>query len=568
MFPDKFMSHQGEFGIPFGAGLSFWVRYDGSCPGENGTDVIIEQQTRIVIGQDKSGNDLYEVRQILQGDLETKFMTDLGPPGGVDPIQPGSIGMTRPGDNSTRAHTSWGTGIAGGSYGGRMDSASLVERQQAFEMWHRNCFTLKQTIGSDGIFPYLTEEQWLARDDFRIVFNSIATNPDLVSDPEDIAQYGVHIFTDDVPFKELDAQENKYSPALHCVPDKMVGGFQYGIYDPDDPDDEQQFFVMYDFKDYYFEEVGMNIGSGAVGSNTQTDTDPSCDVLFQASPGEDFPAVQAIAFSYLLPAPASLPFSTDLGFACPANSWSITLGELDQNFQIASNGLECEEQDIGDFCKSVSLCHGPKDIITPVAYGAIGNTSCVFRGYRSVFEDHPCRNCLFIQGVFKQTRNDFLDIVGAYSVQLSNPGDAVFASASYQTFTGTAYDQIDFYETFYSLDVGRVFFGSDGQDPNPPTSYSSADEQRIYFENFSDPLGPPFNCDCLSPTVQVLNYGRVDSFGQNFAFYTGSSWVKKTPGYQSAGFYAAPTFGIVSGGGELVNNGENRSVGDPQFIYS
>ena len=92
MFPDKFMSHEGEFGIG-DAGLSFWVKYEGTCPGENGKDVIIEQETRILLGQDEDGNDVYEVRQILQGDLETKFMTDLGPSSGSPtvPIAPGLL---------------------------------------------------------------------------------------------------------------------------------------------------------------------------------------------------------------------------------------------------------------------------------------------------------------------------------------------------------------------------------------------------------------------------------------------------------------------------------------------
>lgn len=562
MFPDKFMAHEGEYGVG-DAGRSFWVRYFGTCPGENGKDVIIEQETGIITGQDEDGNDEYEVRQILQGDLNTKFMTDLGPGGPAQDIPPGTPGMTRPGDNKTRPYTFY-LGSAG--YGGQMDSLSLNTRERSFEMFHRNCFKLKETFSPDGDRPYLTETEWLAREDFRIVFLSTATNPDLVSEPEDVAQYGVHIFTDDVPFQELDCVPNKYSPALHCIPHEVVGGFRYSLL-PDTP--EQEIFVLYDYKDYYFEEVGMNINQGSAGTEPVERVDFPCDITYTAEEGGTFPAVQAIATGYLVPE-ATLPFDLTRRFACPADSWIITPGALEQNFPYASNGDTCENNALDPypaFCRSEGLCHGDKDIIQPEAHGAIGNTNCVRRGYRNVFEEHPTRNRLFVQGVFK---DEVFGQSSSYSVQISAPGSDDFEGATYVTFTGGAADQIELYEA-NGVELGSVFFGSDGTDPNPPTSFSESPE-TIYYVNFSDPFGPPYNCDCVAPNVTFLNLGRVDAFGLNFAEYVDGAWIKKTPGYTDPGGgpegLGAPTFQILPEGDSGENNGADRSVGDPQFIFA
>jgi hypothetical protein len=109
-----------------------------------------------------------------------------------------------------------------------------IDKSIAMTLWHRNCFKLKDA-------EFLTEEEWLARDDYRVVFRSSG----FAASVEIIRQIDVHIFTDQEPFQELDLIPNEYSPALHCIPNKTVGGF---VFDSGVPD---QYFILYDYKDYY-----------------------------------------------------------------------------------------------------------------------------------------------------------------------------------------------------------------------------------------------------------------------------------------------------------------------------
>lgn len=486
MFPDKFLSHAGEYGIG-SSELSFWVKYVGECPEDNGTDVIIEQQTKIFTGVDDDENPVYELRQILQGDTSTKFMTDLGEPTDLPfpVLEPGSVGMTRPSDNACRKVRFFGPG----GYGSDMLAGV------GFDLFHRNCFRLKE--------GFLTEAEWLARDDYRIVFLSVATNPDLVRSPSEIAQYGVHIFTDDAPFKPLDAEENVYSPALHCIPDGIVGGFQFGL----DQEPGEDFFVLYDYKDWYPNEVGINIPSFGL-DYVSGDNEVGCGLVKAKNVGS-FPDLQPIATSYLLPnSDPNIPFQITRRLATPPEVWSIDVADYDQTFP-ESSGYSCYELFVDPiipgftFCEGSDSCHGTFDVSSVVGFGTLGNDNSLTGGDRTVEENHPCRNRLFVQGVFEGgSPGD-----KTYSVQMSEPGSDDFETATYSTFSGNSAIIIE-NSILAGYNIGRVTFagGSLSDDPNPPTNGNG-----LYTSFYNEVTQ---SCGCASleePPGTLINLGRIQT---------------------------------------------------------
>lgn len=579
MFPDKFMAHKdGPFAVP-DPGVSFWLKYRGSCPLSD-EDVIVEQETGIEI-DDPDDEQKFEVRQILVGDYETKFMTDLGPQVAEqfpDPGTPGTI--TRPGDN--QAFT-WRTfSDYGGGWGSRMDSNNYLVRMIAMTMWHRNCFTIKQTTSDDTEFPFLTEDEWLARDDYRIVFLNEGTNPGEVTEPENIAQYGVHIFTDDVPFKPIDAEPNKYSPALHCIPDGVVAGFAYS-FDPE-PEDQAQ-FILYNYLDYYPNEFGLSVASGAPGSKTMRDLLEPCSVEYEVPPGDTFPGVEIVGVAEPV-MHAILPMQVSQRFIVPNESWTIQLGKPYQNHREPDNGKSCNENfedcppNTNCFCPSSGLCHGVNTgIAQPYGFGSVGSTNALSRSPASRHvKGSPLKNRLFLQRCFRQIGNDFFPSrPSAIGVQASAEGSDDFETATFETYTGPTAESVDFYVD------GYIRGGSDGEDPNPPLLAGDGEGYPIgmYRYNLINQVDVyDFECSCIPSGVINANHGRLDGYGTDFVYSPSSEWHKTTGGARETGAGFADTPGgllylfahVLTDGPnppdpETVNNGQDRKVQDPIFVF-
>lgn len=542
MLNDKYLNHSGDFAVP--GGVSFWVRYEiKSCTEPN---VIVEQETRIVQSIDEGGQITYQTRQIIEGDFGTLFMSDLGEPVppffGNFPKPPGTPGtMTLPGTNEARTHTGYGTWF---SYGGNMASSSSSAREAAFTHYNRNCFKLKPTTTEDNTLPYLTENEWLARADHRIVFLSVGTNPDLVEEDGEVAQYGVHIFAGG-GFQETDCEPGVYSPILHLIPEGVVAGFYY---------DSERAYITYDYKDFYPTQVGLNIPSGNVGDATKTAEDDCSTVI--AYPGSAFPSIQAIAVAYEIDndfGMESLPFKTNQLYACPFEAWRIDMGLLTQEFFEESNGISCFDNPSEDYCKSEEFCHGFKTMPSYACYGSLGSTNAVQAGSRTVFPDNPLRNRLFIQGL---KASSALQVV---TVSASAPGSDDFEGYEYLTFTGN--DAQAIFDSGQS--VGSIDFGNPSpptiQEPIPNTDQNCSDFGQVH-QNILNPFGP--ECYCFDPQCSFVNYGKRDGFAN--LLWNGSNWYKATPGYQFVGTDGAPGFDTSNSGN---NNGEDRIVGEPQFDF-
>ena len=339
----------------------------------------------------------------------------------------------------------------------------------------------------------MREPEWLARDDYRIVFESKATNPFLVSQPEDVAQYGVHIFSDTgVPFKELDCVPNKYSPALHCVPSDVVGGFTFPS------SDEDEYFILYDFKDYYHTEIGLSLPATniQIGLNEIQD---ECAILEVLNPGQ-FPAKDLIATSTPVPS-SNLPFDPQRTWVGPIDVWSISVASFRQIFP-DSEGFPCSDIPEGfTFCEGEGSCHGTFANSPSVGYGTSGLATSVGIGQRTVVENHPCRNRLFVQGVF-EVGSVYVD--KAYSVFLSEEGSSNFGGVTYEIFSGNSADIIALAPQY---DIGGVNFNSalpPGSDPNPPSDGTNF--YRSFFNDFTE------ECGCVNTDPGTIdNKGRVDT---------------------------------------------------------
>ena len=546
MLKEKYLNHSlSDFSVP--GSVSFWVRYEiKSCDEPN---VIVEQETRVVESISEGGEITYQTRQILEGDFGTLFMTDLGPSvfpgGGVRP--PGTPGtMTLPGTNEARVHTYYGTNSFDSfsvDYGGNMASSVLGVREDAFRHYNRNCFKLKQTTAGENELPYLTENEWLARGDHRIVFLNVGTHPDLVEEDGDVAQFDVHIFAGN-KFIETDCVPGVYSPLLHLLPEGIVAGFYYG---------EDRAFITYDYKDYYPNQVGLNVPEGAVGQGVKSVTS-QCDTI-TANPGSPFPAIQFIAYAYEIENSTGyefLPFKTRQRYACPEQAYRIDMGALTQNFFVPSNGISCFDNSFEDYCASVEFCHGLKPMPTYACYAHFGSDNAVQAGGRSVFSDNPLRNRMFVQGLRSSSS---LEVV---VVSASQPGKDDFEGFEFLTFTGSNAVRI-----FNSGQlIGSLNFGNQiqpNQEPIPPTDTNCSLNGEVH-QNIQNLFTE--ECFCSDPGCSFVNYGKVDGwFG---IFWNGSKWAKRTPGYQFVGSNGAPGFDTSNIGD---NNGEDRILGETQFIF-
>lgn len=536
MFPDKFMAHQGEFAPP---SISFWIRYQGTCDPDS-QDVVVIQTFA----------DSDDERVILIGDTETQFMTDLGRQNGESPDLT-RFGITRPGDNKTVSHTSF----LGAAYTGSVEPKMLgtpaignIDKSIAMSMWHRNCFTLASE-------EYLTEEEWLARDDYRAVFQ----RSDGVANSETIKQQGVHIFSSDQPFQELDLIPNEYSPALHCIPNKTVGGF---VFDQSNPD---EYFILYDYKDYYPESVGLVVASGSWGTGSQKNN--TCDTM-TAQTNATWSSRQYLAYRSLVPlAPGSLlPFQPDARLTCPNQSWDVQVPEHRQVFEDDS-GTDCDDEPSGPNCGSSEFCHGEQDLGSNVAYGAMGNDEVLSYSERTVEQNHPVRNRLFVQGIFNDLEINPASLEDVYSFALSDVGSDDFEGNDYVTFTGLAAFRIRTGNTTAGgLDFGRGFPSGVDLDPNQDSSPASP---RFFSENTSLEFGPPYFCDCADATNEILNYGLLDDLYTSQQIYRGGNWINPTPGWEDISLKL--TSNLIDNGVSLsyeeTRRGTDRVIGTPQFNF-
>lgn len=530
------MAHAGEYAPPE---VSFWVRYLGSC---EETD---PENADVVIRQSFGNSD--DDRVIRIGDTTTKFMSDLGSTL-AGSTQTTRVGMTRPGDNQT-ARLVYNLGSAYASIQPQMLSSGEA-RNVAMNMWHRNCFTLASS-------EFLTEQEWLARTDYRIVFQSSS----FVATTETIEQFGVHIFTSQVPFQELDLIPNQYSPALHCIPNRTVGGFVF------DPTDASQYFILYDYKDYYPDQIGLVVQSGEWGSDFELSN--SCDTI-SADDDATWLTRTYLAYRTLAPnLPGSLvPFQADGRLTCPNQSWDAPVPDWEQVFEDDS-GTACDDEPVppGPNCGSSEYCHGSQDVGINVAYGAMGNEEVLSYSQRTIEANHPVRNRLFVQGIFKSVLSSDSEL--AFSYMLSDVGSDNFELSNYFTFTGTAAQRIDTSSTtFGGLDFGRGFPSGVDLDPNPPSSWSDQDTnpQAQYFsENTNIEFGPPWFCDCDEATSEVLNFGRQDDLNTSLQIYRNGNWVSPMPGWVLAG-NPIQTQGLNLSY-DADYRGTDRVIGQPQLNF-
>ena len=553
MLPEKFLSHSTDFAVP--GTVSFWVRYEvTSCDEPN---VVVEQETRIVQSIDEDGDITYETRQILEGDLGTLFMTDLGFTCYACPGAPGSYGtMSEPGSNRTTYHTDFFTDF--GYQGDMVDSGSGVYRNYA-----RNCFRVIVPTGGSPERPFLTEAEWLALSEYRIVFQSIGTDPGLVEEDSDVAQYGVHIFSDSssVVFQELDCVPGRYSPLLHLIPYGVIGGFYF---------DEEAVFKTYDFKTYYHDQIGCVIPSETQGPaevSSSTEFDP-CFYIQQTGPG-DMPSYEIIAVADdTNPPPGeaghSLPFPTVRKFVLPWQTYSIDLPSLKHEFIYDADITceefydgECEGADVGCVCSIEEFCHGVKPSPALGGYTGVGSTDAVQHGQRTVTLGNPLRNCLFVQG-FKTLRAIFDPSRSYAAVAFSDPGSDNFEGYQYQVFSAGAANSI-----LDDMNVGEFSFGSVSGNTNlpDPNGPGCGPGDIVFSLNVFNEFEE--SCECVQPTCSFLNFGVVDS--PNFpSGVQGDNLILRTPGIE-----------VITAGGFIdfnatednFNRGEDRVYGQPQIVF-
>ena len=539
MFPDKFMAHQGEFAPP---SISFWIRYQGTCDPDS-QDVVVIQTFA----------DSDDERVIRIGDTTTKFMTDLGRTSGESP-EITRIGITRPGDNLT-VPPSYFLGTAYNSLEPNMLPSDQFDQRDkvAFSMWHRNCFTLASE-------EYLTEEEWLARSDYRAVFRRSSGAPTSQS----IKQQGVHIFSEQAPFQELDLIPNEYSPALHCIPNRTVGGCVFDIGDP------EQYFILYDYKDYYPDQIGLVVASGDWGDDFERNN--ICDTM-SAGNEATWPSRQYIAYRTLAPNPPNSirPFQPDGRLTCPNQCWSLEIPKWEQVFEDDS-GTACDDEPFppGPDCGSSEFCHGSQELGENVAYGAMGNQEVLSYSDRTVEANHPVRNRLFVQGIYVSFASTLpgSESVDANSFMLSDVGSDDFEGSNYYTFTGTACERIrnGFADTG-GLNFGRGFPTGVDLDPNPPSSWTDQDvffSPRYFAANNALEFGPPWFCDCLEATNIVNNLGRLDDLHTSQQIFEGGQWKVRTPGWGEPGIFPRDS-GIPLDFGS--GRGEDRAIGQPQLNF-
>ena len=385
MFPDLFMRKNssgpgGQLSPPQDK-ISYWVKYAGSCPArkpESKDDDIVIAQTII-----PNNDDDEEERVIRIGDTTTRFMTDCGAQANSEDSH---VGMYTPGDNerftvATIGQTSFsGVNISSGWTSGSVRMAS-GPTSPAFTMWHRNCFTLQDIVTTDPNEPtknFLTEDEWLALDEFRVVFRSVQLTYTFTDRTDDIVdEDGVHIFNDVVPFKKYDCVPFEYSPALHCVPDQVVGGFRK----PNGSvSEEETWILVYDFKDHYPDQVGVSVGGGAWGASA---TDEFACETRKGLSGASWPAREYFASAYPMPQDVgqTVPFEVGQRLACPDEGWDVPWPEQEQEF-VESNGIPCDDYGSapGPDCFAAELCHGETDCPENVAFGEMGTVSAYATG--------------------------------------------------------------------------------------------------------------------------------------------------------------------------------------------
>ena len=521
MFPDKFMSYQGEYSVP---SISFWIRYEGTCDPDS-KDVVVRQTFL----------DSDDERVIRIGDTTTKFMTDLGRAGGESP-ELTRYGITRPGDNQTATHYYYLGSAYDGLVAPNMDPAAIsADRNIAFSMWHRNCFTLASE-------EYLTEEEWLARDDFRAVFQ----RSDGAATSETINQYGVHIFTDDQPFKELDLIPFKYSPALHCIPDATVGGV---IFEDDDPDNA--FFILYDYKDYYPESVGVVVGSSDYDS-AEAVVEGGCNVV--TCPSGSMETKTYIAYRTLKPNPPgiALPFEVEAQLSCPVEGFNVPIENPVQNW-VADSGVLCEDQPSGQpECDSTDFCHDAREP-DYVGYGKVGSGS-VERDItqRTVKQDSALRNCLFVRSIW-------YSFSGYYAYCRSEPGSDDFES--YEFITNQ--EAHNFNSNFFGLQFGSP--AGNSLDPNPPDQTDGGSGYVLWSRNVATEF-PPYQCGCIEANATVLNLGPIDGIGSNGSAqsFVDGNWVRPSI------FWQVPEEGVPATTNDpffIMNLVNPRIIGQPQYSF-
>ena len=549
MLVGKYLNHSGDFPVP--GAVSFWVRYEvKSCDELN---AVVEQETRIIESFDEDEEPVYQTRQILEGDFGTLFMTDLGPASAPDfsTYDPGEIGtMTQPGTNQSRRHTDFFTApeLAGLNYEGDPMTDML---SSAFKNYNRNCFKVKPTSVGESNRPYLTEAEWLARDDYRLVFRSLGTDPDLVETNEEVAHYGVHIFSDgSAQFQETDCVLHVYSPILHLLPYGVVAGFKFS-------DDE--YFKIYDFKTYWHDQIGLVIPSKAQGQAKISSSGASCYV-FESLPGPNMPEYTPIAIADDT-FDGSLPFPTIRKYNLPDEVFKIDMPTLTHEF-IVDADITCEEYYDGEcvpgsgpecYCSIEEFCHGFKPTPAYAGYSAFGRDDAVEVGGRTVAANNPLRNSLFVQGI--KVRNEPFDPDNNYvSVAFSNPGSDDFESYNYEVFDGVQANAI-----LDTIITGRFDFGSGPPDPDPnPDGCGITD--IVYYQNATNPFTE--TCECAASTCAFVNYGKIDS--PNFPEVDGGNLYIETPGVQFIDVAGTVFFNATNSG---FNNGERRIFGQPQITF-
>ena len=273
---------------------------------------------------------------------------------------------------------------------------------------------------------------------------------------------------------------------------------QFGL----DPEPGEDFFVLYDYKDWYPNEVGINIPSLSLTVVNEPPFQPDgCSTITATNPGS-FPNQQPIATSYLLPnSDPNVPFQTGRRFATPIDVWSIEVADYEQNYSTASSGVPCSELEPDEsICSGSDACHGTFDISPCVGFGTLGNDNTLASGDRTVEENHPCRNRLFVQGVFEGgSPGD-----KTYSVQMSEPGSDNFETATYRTFNGNSADIIE-NSILGGYDIGSVSFagGSASLDPNPPSDGTGQYETGFNFVTEQ--------CFCFQFAGTIINLGRIQT---------------------------------------------------------
>jgi hypothetical protein len=554
MLPEKFLTHDTDFAIP--GKVSFWVRYEvKTCDNPN---VVVEQETRIITGFSPDDEPEYQVREILEGDLDTLFMSDLGvqtaPFFGI--TSPGSEGsMALPGTNRSVVHTVYHTTQS--MYEGDMRNSG----DPLYRNYARNCFKVivPDVVGGSEEKPYLTKDEWEALDEYRIVFRSIGTDPGLVDDDAKVAQKGVHIFSGSsaVGFQELDCVPFVYSPLLHLLPYGVIGGFAY---------DDEVLFKTYDFKTYYHDQIGLIIPEESQGSAQISSPGGLgvCDVKSQIAPG-DMPKYEIIAVAVDDKPPpgelgSSLPFPIIRTFPIAFQTFSIEMPSIKHEFIYDAEltcaefyGGECDPDDFFCFCRVEEVCHGIKTAPAYAGYTGFGIEDAIRHGERSV-ADHPLRNRLFVQGIKRKTSGD--KFVAAC---FSEPGSTDFEGNNYQVFTGGEANAIlnDMFPGDFNF--GSPIVNPDLPDPNAPGCDGLTDIP--YALNFTNEFTQV--CGCAPVTCNFINYGIIDTPNTPSGVKGGQLFLK-TPGIRFIGNDGLVLFDDLD---INPNLGEDRIYGQPQLTF-